>query len=169
MGLIRYHGRAVRLNGLTDGLVVPSGRFKESGRDLRHPAFTTTPKTPKSDAAKVGRRHEEAISNPLNSIRGAFTIDAYIIPDYGGVVLDKPGQFKLTYGNPFSAGPIVFDVTTDTRTYRLESTFNAPAITQNNSGAYSGGEHKPHLENSHSFSLRPNSHGNTSDYSSTPI
>ena len=90
MGIIRYHGKAVRLNGLTDGLVVPTGKFKESGKDLRHPEFSATAKAPKSDASKIGRRHEEQISNPLNSIRGAFTIDACIIPDYGGVVLEKP-------------------------------------------------------------------------------
>ena len=142
MGLIRYHGKAVRLNGLTDGLVVPTGKFKEAGRDLRHPEFSSTAKAPKSDASKIGRRHEEQISNPLNSIRGAFTIDAFIIPDYGGVILEKPGQFKLAYGNPFSSGKLVFDVTTDDRPYRLESTFNVPLVTNNHSGSYSGGEHK---------------------------
>lgn len=144
MGLIRYHGKAVRLNGLTDGLVVPTGKFRESGIDLRHPAFAATAKSPKSDAPRIGRLHEPSISNPLNTIRGAFTIDACIIPDYGGVVLEKPGQFKLTYGNPFSSGPMVFDVTTDERTYRLETTYNVPVATQSNSGTYSGGEHKPH-------------------------
>lgn len=143
MGIIRYHGKAVRLNGLTDGLVVPTGKFKESGKDLRHPEFAATTKTPKSDAAKIGRKHEEQISNPLNSIRGAFTIDACIVPDYGGVVLEKPGQFKLTYGNPFSNGPLVFDVTTDQRTYRIETSYNVPVVTSNHSGSYSGGEHKP--------------------------
>ena len=143
MGIIRYHGKAVRLNGLTDGLVVPTGKFKESGKDLRHPEFAATAKTPKSDAAKIGRKHEEQISNPLNSIRGAFTIDACIVPDYGGVVLEKPGQFKLTYGNPFSNGPLVFDVTTDQRTYRIETSYNVPVVTSNHSGSYSGGEHKP--------------------------
>tara|TARA_Y100000361_G_scaffold154332_1_gene179709 strand:- start:2809 stop:9306 length:6498 start_codon:yes stop_codon:yes gene_type:complete len=144
MGLIRYHGKAVRLNGLTDGLVVPTGKFRESGLDLRHPAFAATAKSPKSDAPRIGRLHEPLISNPLNTIRGAFTIDACIIPDYGGVVLEKPGQFKLTYGNPFSSGPMIFDVTTDERTYRLETTYNVPVATQSNSGTYSGGEHKPH-------------------------
>ena len=143
MGIIRYHGKAVRLNGLTDGLVVPTGKFKESGKDLRHPEFAATAKSPKSDASKIGRRHEEQISNPLNSIRGAFTIDACIIPDYGGVILEKPGQFKLSYGNPFSAGPMVFDVTTDDRTYRIETAYNAHLVTSNHSGSYSGGEHKP--------------------------
>ena len=143
MGLIKYHGKAVRLNGLTDGLVVPTGKFKEAGRDLRHPEFAAAAKSPKSDASKIGRRHEEQISNPLNSIRGAFTVDAFIIPDYGGVVLEKPGQFKLTYGNPFKEGTLVFDVTTDDRPYRLESAFNVPVHTSNHSGSYASGQHKP--------------------------
>ncbi len=134
MGLIQYHGKAIRLNGLTDGLVVPTGKFKEVGRDLRPPSFAATALSPKSDAARIGRRHEENISNPLNSIRGAFTIDAYIIPDYGGVIVEKPGQFKLSYGNPFSAGPMVFDVISDDRTYRVETSYNVPVVTQSNSG-----------------------------------
>lgn len=117
MGIIRYHGRALRLNGLTDGLVVPTGKFKESGKDIRHPLFESTAKNPKSNATKIGRLHEEQMSNPLNSFRTEFTIDAFIIPDYGGVILDKPGQFKLSYGKPFTNGPLVFDVISESHPF----------------------------------------------------
>ena len=71
MPLIKFHSKAVRLNGITDGLVVPTGRFRESGKDG-------------SQASKIGAVHYEALSNSLNAIRGAFTIDAFIIPDHGG-------------------------------------------------------------------------------------
>lgn len=143
MGVIRYHGKAIRLNGLTDGLVVPTGKFKESGKDLRHPNFESVAKSPKSNATKIGRLHEEQMSNPLNSFRTEFTLDAFIIPDYGGVILDKPGQFKLSYGKPFTNGPLVFDVITDEQTHRLETSYNVPVVTQSNSGTFSDGSHKP--------------------------
>ena len=106
MGLTRFHGKALRLNGLTDGLVVPTGKYRESGVDLRESAFAATVKMTKSHATKVGRKHIESLSNPLNALRGAFTIDAYIIPDYGGVIIEKPGSFRLKYGEPFSTGTI---------------------------------------------------------------
>ena len=143
MGIIRYHGRALRLNGLTDGLIVPTGKFKESGKDIRHPLFESTAKNPKSNATKIGRLHEEQMSNPLNSFRTEFTIDAFIIPDYGGVVIDKPGQFKLSYGKPFTNGPLVFDVISDKQTYRIETSYNIPVSIESNSGTFADGGHKP--------------------------
>ena len=143
MGIIRYHGRALRLNGLTDGLIVPTGKFKESGKDIRHPLFESTAKNPKSNATKIGRMHEEQMSNPLNSFRTEFTVDAFIIPDYGGVILDKPGQFKLSYGKPFTNGPLVFDVISDKQTYRIETSYNIPVSIESNSGTFADGGHKP--------------------------
>ena len=110
MGIVKFHGKALRLNGFTDGLVVPTGKFRESGIDLRDTAFSGSVKATKSHATKIGRMHIESKSNPLNVLRGAFTIDAFIIPDYGGIIIDKPGAFRLSYGNPFSTGKIVFDV-----------------------------------------------------------
>ena len=86
------------------------------------------------------------MSNPLNSLRGAFTIDAYIVPDYGGVIVHKDNAFTLKYGNPFSEGKIVFEVHTEDRPYSLTTSFNAPVNTSSNSGVYSSSSnaHRPH-------------------------
>tara|TARA_R110002020_G_scaffold79096_5_gene198465 strand:+ start:393 stop:7007 length:6615 start_codon:yes stop_codon:yes gene_type:complete len=145
MGIVKFHGKALRLNGFTDGLVVPTGKFRESGIDLRDTAFSGSVKATKSHATKIGRMHIESKSNPLNVLRGAFTIDAYIIPDYGGIIIDKPGAFRLSYGNPFSTGKIVFDVYAEERIYSVSSSFDAPVKTQSNSGVYSSSSnaHRP--------------------------
>ncbi len=131
MPLIKFHSKAVRLNGITDGLVVPTGRFRESGKDG-------------SQASKIGAVHYEALSNPLNAIRGAFTIDAFIIPDYGGVVVEKPGQYKLTYGSPFDQDRMTFTAHISGKPVSITTAFNVRTERTAHSGSYSGGEHKPH-------------------------
>ena len=121
MGIVRYHGKALRLNGFTDGLVVPTGKYRESGIDLRPAESTQTVKATKSHATKVGRKHIDSLSNPLNAMKGAFTLDAYIIPDYGGVIIDKPGSFRLKYGEALTTGKLLFEVHTADRPYTLST------------------------------------------------
>ena len=145
MGIVKYHGKALRLNGFTDGLVVPTGKFREAGFDLRPNEFSATIKSTKSHATKTGRMHIESISNPLNNLRGLFTIDAYIVPDYGGVVVEKPGSFRLKYGEAFSTGKLVFEVYTSERPVTLSTAFDVPVYTSSNSGVYSSSSnaHRP--------------------------
>ena len=145
MGIVKYHGKALRLNGLTDGLVVPTGKFREAGFDLRPNEFSATVKSTKSHATKIGRMHIESPSNPLNALRGLFTIDAYIVPDYGGVVIEKPGTFRLKYGEAFSNGKLVFEVYTSKRPVTLSTAFDVPVHTSSNSGVYSSSSnaHRP--------------------------
>jgi len=145
MGLIKFHSKALRLNGFTDGLVVPTGKYRESGTDLREAAFAATVKMTKSHATKIGRKHIENKSNPLNALRGAFTIDAYIVPDYGGVIIEKEGAFRLKYGEPFANGRLQFEVHTNDGGYTIATSFNIPVKTESNSGVYSSSSnaHRP--------------------------
>jgi hypothetical protein len=144
MGIHKFHSKAVRLNGFTDGIVVPTGQYKESGVNLLRPSYSGGATSTMSQATKIGRLHLPSENNPLNRILGPFTIDAFIVPDYGGVIVDKPGCFTLSYGNPFSAGPMSFTTQVIGNTFTLKTPFDAPVLTESNSGAYSGGEHKPH-------------------------
>ena len=99
MGVHKFRSKAIRFNGFTDGIVVPTGQFKESGVDLLGPAYDavsgTNANTRMSHATKIGRIHYPNQANPLNGIFGEFTIDAFIVPDYGGVVLEKPRLFSI--------------------------------------------------------------------------
>ena len=143
MPLIKFHGKALRFNGFTDGMVVPTGKYRESGQDLRDSAFSASTGVTKSDASKIGATHHESLSNPLNSIRGAFTIDAFIVPDYGGVIIDKPGAYRLKYGEAFEQGRLTFEVHTAKRPFSVSSPFNVNTHRSSHSGSYSGNEHKP--------------------------
>ena len=87
MGVHRFYGKAIRLNGFTDGLVVPTGANKERGVKLNRPQYTVSTSTEYSNATKTGRLHIPNETNPLNALRGSFTIDAYVIPDWGDCIV----------------------------------------------------------------------------------
>ena len=133
MGVHRFYGKSIRLNGTTDGLVVPTGAFKERGVKKNRPAYGVTTRTEYSNSTRTGRQHIPNETNPLNTVRGAFTIDAYLIPDMGGTVLSKDGQFTLKVGNPFGvydstngthAGPISFTVISGGNSFTVETNFS---------------------------------------------
>ena len=129
MGVHLVKSRAIRFNGVTDGIVVPTGLFRESGVDLLGPAYdatspSTVAKTRKSHATKIGRLHYSNQANALNAIFTDFTIDAFVVPDAGGVVLEKPGCFILKVGEPWAVGPIVFGVETIDGFYTVQSSTN---------------------------------------------
>ena len=66
---------------------MPTGQYKESGVNLLRPSYGGTTTTTISHATKIGRKHYPNERNPLNNILGAFTINAYVVPNYGGTVL----------------------------------------------------------------------------------
>ncbi len=151
MGVHRFYGKAIRLNGFTDGLVVPTGLHKERGVVLNRPQYTLNTTTEHSNATKTGRLHIPNETNPLNALRGSFTLDAYVIPDYGGTVLSKDGQFSLKVGTPFghtqaggtSAGPISFTVISGGNSYTVETSFNIDTYMPANMHTYPSGLFKP--------------------------
>jgi len=90
MPLHSSYSKAVRLNGYTDGMVVPTGAHRESGIDLfrsAHPekvGGANLVSSYESDEPKIGRLHIPNEGNPLNNMIGPFTLEAFIIPDMGG-------------------------------------------------------------------------------------
>ena len=135
--------KAIRFNGFTDGIVVPTGQFKESGISLLRPAYGGTTATTKSHATKIGRIHLPTESNPLNAILGPFTIEAFIVPNYGGTVVSKPGCFSLEVGDPFKNAPIKFSIHCIGRVFTVATSFDVNVLLESHSGTYSGGQHKP--------------------------
>ena len=98
--------QAIRFNGYSDGIVVPTGAYKESGTRLGPTDLGN------SNATKIGHMHFPNEGNPLNNIIGQFTLEAFVIPDFGGVIIDKPNCYSLKIGEVGSTGPIVFDLHT---------------------------------------------------------
>lgn len=143
MGLHKFKSKAIRFNGFTDGIVVPTGQFKETGVNLLRPAYAGTTETTISHATKIGRLHLPTESNPLNRILGPFTVEAYIIPNYGGVVASKPNCFELKVGNPFKNGPIEFKIHCINKVFTCVTQFDVNTLRESHSGTYGGGEHLP--------------------------
>ena len=143
MGVHTIRSRAIRFNGFTDGIVVPTGQYKESGVNLLRPAYAGTTATTKSHATKIGRIHYPRESNPLNNITGPFTIEAFIVPNYGGTVVSKPNCFELKVGDPFKEAPIEFSIHCIGRVFTVATSFNINVLAESHSGTYAGGEHKP--------------------------
>ena len=88
----------------TDGIVVPTGQYRERGVDLLGPAYdgalgvANEANTRFSNATKIGRLHYPSHGNVLNTLGGQFTVEAFCVPDYGGVLLEKPGALLVTQG-----------------------------------------------------------------------
>jgi len=143
MGLHKIKSKAIRFNGFTDGIVVPTGQYKESGVNLLHPTYAGGAATTKSDATKIGRLHLPTETNPLNRIMGPFSIDAYIVPNYGGTVVVKPNCFELKVGHPFKNAPIEFSIHCVGRVFTLSTAFDVNTLRESHSGTYGGGEHLP--------------------------
>ena len=91
-------------DGVSDSIVVPDGTFKAVGK--KNPEGT-------NDVREILGTN---ISQPTAAVTsGAYqdnlTIEAWIMPDCGGTVIEKANQFKLTVGNVDTPGPAVFEVT----------------------------------------------------------
>lgn len=148
------YSKAVRLNGFSDGMVVPTGAFRESGVDMfaadhsEKTGATNKVSSYESDDPKMGRKHFPMEGNALNNMMGAFTIEAFVVPDHGGVVVHKPDCFTLKVGTPFAPGPAVFEVTTrdaagNITGERLSTSRDFPQ-TAETWGTYADGSSKPH-------------------------
>ncbi len=135
MGVQKKNNKALRFNGFTDGLVVPTGAFKETGVELTRPSYSKGALNKKSTATKTGRLHIANETNPLNGLFGPFTLDAYVVPDCGGTIFFKEGSYKLEVGSPFlhfqdrfdlgeTEGTIKFTIFTSDRQYTIESNFS---------------------------------------------
>ena len=79
---------------------------------------------------------------------GPFTLEAFIIPDMGGVVLHKPNCYTLKVGDVRKGGGAVFDVHTldpsgEVSSQRVISKATYPYGGATGSGTYASGEFMP--------------------------
>ena len=146
----KKRNKAIRFNGFTDGVVVPTGQFKESGVNLLRPQYSGNIPNRLSNATKIGRLHLPTETNPLNRIMGPFTIEAFVIPEYGGIVLSKDGCFSLKVGDPFIKilennhyRNIEFTISCVGKSFTCSTQYNIASITnlpQTQNTFYQGGE-----------------------------
>ena len=105
MTVISRKNHAMFFNGITDSIVVPEGLFSSLGTK-------TTQGTPDvrpiiSEDSPLSYRGSGATSG---SFSGYMTVEAWVMPDCGGTIIEKEGQFELTLGNIDTPGPATFTV-----------------------------------------------------------
>ena len=103
MPVMSRSNHAFLFDGVTDSIIVPQGAMSKLGK-------ATTQGT-KSVGNILGEDNQVGSHGNLS---GAFNkqlcIEAWVVPDCGGVVVEKEGQFRLKIGDVDTPGPAVFEV-----------------------------------------------------------
>jgi hypothetical protein len=90
-------------NGVTDSIIVPEGAFTTLGEKTTQDTYDV--RGILSPDAPLTYRSQGATSGIYN---GFMTIEAWVMPDCGGTIIEKEGQFSLSLGNVDTPGPAVF-------------------------------------------------------------
>ena len=103
MTAIGKTNHAFFFDGVSDSILIPEGAFKAVGK-----------KNPEG-GSDVSRMLSDRNSDPSKSVISAnypfMTFEDWVVPDCGGTVIEKEGQFKLTVGSVDTPGPAKFRVT----------------------------------------------------------
>ena len=105
MAVISRKNHAMFFNGITDSIVVPEGVFSSLGEKTTQNTYDV--RGILSSDAPLTYRDRSATSGIYN---GYLTIEAWVMPDCGGTIIEKEGQFSLSIGNIDTPGPAVFKV-----------------------------------------------------------
>ena len=105
-------------DGVSDSVIIPQSKFNSTGLSRNN---VKAPLSVLSDTE---------LQNTIGNISYAdFTIEAWVIPDCGGIVAKKDGQFTLELGTVDTPGPAKFSLTMETpigdKTIVLSSAFDA--------------------------------------------
>ena len=103
MPVISRKNHAMFFNGVTDSIVVPEGPFSKLGEKTTQGTYDV--RGILSPDAPLSYRGQSATSGVYN---GYLTIEAWVMPDCGGTIIEKQGQFALSLGNIYTPGPAVF-------------------------------------------------------------
>ena len=134
MTIITENSYAFLFDGVNDSIIVPQGRNTDLGDTTAegHTASTFLSSNPKGSQAFTHLSGKGA--------RKTMAIEAWVIPDNGGVVVSKEGQFSLSIGTPDTPGPCVFSVSL-TRPESIEEVRIATALPETN--GYDGTVYPP--------------------------
>ena len=107
MPILGRSNHAFFFDGVSDSIVVPQGAMSRLGKE--------TSSGTKSKANILGeRQHIEGEGSLSGLLNTQICIEAWVIPDCGGVVVEKEDQFKLSIGEVDTPGPATFEVFLDT-------------------------------------------------------
>tara|TARA_R110000737_G_scaffold87935_3_gene120556 strand:- start:6253 stop:23988 length:17736 start_codon:yes stop_codon:yes gene_type:complete len=103
MTVIGKSSTALFFNGVSDGIVVPQAPFNKTGLKTTHGnAYDSS----------VGQSQQSNSRFGIGKVTKSFTIEAWVVPDCGGVIAMKEGVFELHIGTVGTPGPAQFIVHT---------------------------------------------------------
>ena len=88
---------------VSDSIIIPQGRFRKTG--------TTNPQGNKVSINTLDSSDDIANINRKND--SEFIIESWVIPDCGGIIASRDGQFSLEIGTVDTPGPAVFTIATE--------------------------------------------------------
>ena len=103
MTVIGRTNHAFFFDGVSDSIIVPDGAFKAVGKKNPEGEYDVRELL----GTNISVPHAAATSG---NFQDGLTIEAWVVPDCGGTIIEKPGQYKLTVGNVDTPGPAVFQV-----------------------------------------------------------
>ena len=93
---------AIFFDGVSDSILIPQGRFTKVGQET--PDGT---KTGLGILNKTGHGTDDITRVSKKGDTG-LCIEAWVVPDCGGVIAHREGQFTLEFGTVDSPGPVRF-------------------------------------------------------------
>jgi hypothetical protein len=112
MVAIRRSSHAYFFDGVSDSVIIPQGRFNNVGQEL--------PQGPYSPISILGESpHGTKDFTKITSKNDSeFALEAWVVPDCGGVIASCKDQFKLELGTVDTAGPATFTIYVESETGR---------------------------------------------------
>ena len=103
MPVLGRSNHAFMFDGVSDSIIVPQGAMSGLGEE--------TGSGTKSMANVLGTNDQVRSDGTLSGLLNVgICVEAWVVPDCGGVVVSKEGQFSLHMGDVDSPGPARFDV-----------------------------------------------------------
>lgn len=103
MPIMLQSNHALFFDGVSDSVIIPQGNFSKLGEDYDKETAITR----KSSASIVS--HATGRGMIADVLGNGLAIEAWVVPDCGGVVLMKDGQFRLSIGSVDTPGPVEFE------------------------------------------------------------
>ena len=101
MTVIGKTSHSMFFNGVSDGIVVPQANFSRTG---------LAKVSGKSYSPITGDSKAQSLHTRTGRVSKSFTIEAWVVPDCGGIIASKEGVFELRMGDVGTPGPAQFVV-----------------------------------------------------------
>ena len=128
MTVMAKNSHGLFFNGVSDSIVCPTSRESSSSVKVSSDS--------RSSGNLVGPDNESRRQAAVGSLSG-FTVEAWVLPDCGGVVASKEGLFELSIGSVGAPAPASFSVVLQSDDGK-PTTLTAESANSNVSSGYTG-------------------------------